>query len=61
MKVEDVAALLGAAGYDNVKEFGKQVRNETIDEVAAELEKFCWVFGGDTVDSFVKFVKGLKE
>ena len=61
MKNEDFVELLSIAGPDKLKEFGLAVRNETIDEVAAELEKFRWAFGGDTVDSFVIFVKGLKE
>jgi len=58
---EQVNKLLANAGYEDVKQFAAIVRNETIDEVAAELEKFRWAFGGDTVNSFVIFVKGLKD
>jgi hypothetical protein len=58
---EQVNKILANAGYDEVKQFAAIVRNETIDEVAEELEKFRWAFGGDTVDSFVIFVRGLKN
>jgi hypothetical protein len=57
----DVNTMIANAGYDTVKDFAKQVRNETLDEVATEIEKFRWAFGGDTVDSFTVFIKGLKE
>lgn len=39
----------------------KAHRNEVLDEVARELEKFTFAFGADTVDSFVIFIKGLKD
>ena len=61
MTEKQINELLAKAGYDEVKQFAAMVRNETIDEVADELEKFRWAFGGDTVNSFVVFVKGLKE
>ena len=61
MTEKQINDLLANAGYDEVKQFAAMVRNETIDEVADELEKFRWAFGGDTVNSFVVFVKGLKE
>lgn len=46
---------------DNMEELTKRVRNETIDEIVAEIEKFRWAFGIDTVQSFTVFIKGLKE
>lgn len=61
MNEQKINELLANAGYDEVKQFAAMVRNETIDEVADELEKFRWAFGGDTVNSFVIFVKGLKD
>jgi len=36
-------------------------RNEVLEEVAAELEKFTFAFGVDTVSSFTAFVRGMKE
>ena len=37
------------------------VRNQTLEEVAQELEKFTFAFGVDTVQSFAVFVRGMKE
>jgi len=53
--------LLANAGYDNIKEFAKAVRNETLLEVAQEIQRFEFAFGKDTVDSFADFVRGLKK
>lgn len=39
----------------------REIRNETIDEIITELQKFTFAFGADTVDSFVIFIKGLKD
>jgi hypothetical protein len=36
-------------------------RNDVIDEIADELEKFKFAFGVDTVASFVVFIRGLKN
>lgn len=36
-------------------------RNEVIEEIARELEKFTFAFGTDTVSSFTAFVRGLKD
>ena len=57
----DLNTMLANAGYDTVKDFAKQVRNETLDEVVTELQRFTFAFGVDTVDSFAIFIKGLKE
>ena len=38
-----------------------QIRNETLDEVAAEIEKLAIAFGVDTVHSFMIFVREMKE
>jgi hypothetical protein len=36
-------------------------RNDTLEEVAIEIEKFTFAFGVDTVQSFASFVRGMKE
>jgi CHASE3 domain sensor protein len=36
-------------------------RNEVIEEVAQEIERFTFAFGTDTVNSFVIFIRGLKN
>lgn len=36
-------------------------RNEVLEEVAREMEKFTFAFGVDTVESFTAFVRGMKE
>ena len=38
-----------------------QVRNQTLEEVAHEMEKFTFAFGVDTVASFTAFVRGMKD
>lgn len=58
---EQLNQLLATAGYDNVKEFAKQVRNETLLEVANELKRFEFAFGQDTVDSFAAFIRSMKK
>lgn len=39
----------------------KPSRNDIIEEVAQEVEKFTFAFGVDTVNSFAAFVRGLKD
>lgn len=58
---EQLNQLLANAGYDNIKEFAKAVRNETLLEVATELKRFEFAFGHDTVDSFAAFIRGMKK
>ena len=36
-------------------------RNDVIEEVASELERFTFAFGADTVASFTAFIRGLKD
>ena len=36
-------------------------RNDVIEEVARELERFTFAFGVDTIQSFTAFVRGMKE
>jgi hypothetical protein len=35
-------------------------REDVIEEVALEIEKFTFAFGVDTVQSFAAFVRGMK-
>ena len=58
---EQLNQLLADAGYDNIKEFAKAVRNETLLEVADELKRFEFAFGNDTVDSFAAFIRSMKK
>ena len=36
-------------------------RNDVLEEVAAEIERFTFAFGVDTVQSFAAFVRSMKE
>ena len=36
-------------------------RNDVLEEVAKEIEKFNFAFGVDTVHSFAAFVRGMKK
>ena len=36
-------------------------RNDILEEVAQEIERFTFAFGVDTVQSFAAFVRGMKE
>jgi hypothetical protein len=38
-----------------------QIRNETLDEVARELERLTIAFGVDTVHSFMVLIKDMKK
>lgn len=36
-------------------------RNDVLEEVALEMERFTFAFGVDTVSSFAAFVRGMKD
>ena len=38
-----------------------KVRNDILEEVAAEIERFTFAFGVDTVQSFAAFVRSMKD
>ena len=38
-----------------------QIRNETLDEVAKEIESLAIAFGVDTVHSFMVLIKDMKK
>lgn len=47
--------------WENISTYTDMVRNETIEEIAKEIEtKFFLPFGKDTVQSFAIFIRGLK-
>ena len=41
-------------------EFYSELRNNVIEEVATEIEKFG-VFGNDTISSFAIYIRGMKK
>ena len=43
-----------------VNEVAEKIRNDSIEEVAKEIEKMA-VFGKDTIDSFVVYIRGMKR
>ena len=45
----------------SIDPYRKQVRNETIEEIARAIEKFAFPFGRTTVDSFAAYVRGMKQ
>jgi len=48
--------------HSHPAEFVHLHRNDTIEEVAKELEtKFTGAFGRDTVQSFVAYIRGMKK
>jgi len=50
--MRDLAEALRAATKD---------RNDVLEEVAQEFERFTFAFGVDTVQSFAAFVRGMKS
>lgn len=57
----------GYHGYDAKGHIKHQLfkpeptRNDVLEEVAKEMERFTFAFGVDTVASFTAFVRGMKE
>lgn len=52
MLMRDLAEALRAA---------TKSRNDVLDEVATEIERFTFAFGVDTVQSFAAFVRSMKD
>jgi hypothetical protein len=46
--------------FDADYNYERDMRNRTLEEVAKEIEKMT-VFGKDTVDSFVVYIRGMKR
>ena len=53
--------LQGSRKHQIMRYAENNARNEVIEEVAKELDKFAGAFGRDTVQSFAAFVRGLKK
>lgn len=47
--------------HSHPAEFAHLHRNDTLEEVAREIEQFAGPFGRDTVQSFTAFVRGMKK
>jgi len=47
--------------YSHPAEFTHLHRNDVIEEVAKEIDKFTGAFGRDTVQSFAAFVRNMKK
>jgi hypothetical protein len=47
--------------HSHPAEFVHLHRNDTIEEVAREIEQFAGPFGRDTVQSFAALVRGMKK
>ena len=47
--------------YSHPAEFTHLHRNDVIEEVAREIDKFAGAFGRDTVQSFAAFVRNMKK
>jgi len=53
--------LQGSRKHQIIRYAENNVRNEVIEEVAKELDKFAGAFGRDTVQSFAAYVRGMKR
>ena len=53
--------LQGSRKHQILRYAENNARNEVIEEVAKELDKFAGAFGRDTVQSFAAFVRGMKR
>jgi hypothetical protein len=62
---DDIQDYVPASGwrkrqYDPDATYEREMRNRTLEEVAKEIEKMT-VFGKDTIDSFVVFIREMKR
>jgi len=53
--------LQGSRKHQIIRYAENNARNEVIEEVAREIDKFAGAFGRDTVQSFAAFVRGMKK
>ena len=53
--------LQGSRKHQIIRYAENNARNEVIEEVAREIDKFAGAFGRDTVQSFAAFVRGMKR
>ena len=53
--------LQGSRKHQIMRYAENNARNEVIEEVAREIDKFAGAFGIDTVQSFAAYVRGMKK
>jgi hypothetical protein len=53
--------LQGSRKHQIMRYVENNARNEVIEEVAREIDKFAGAFGRDTVQSFAAYVRGMKK
>ena len=53
--------LQGSRKHQIMRYVENNDRNEVIEEVAREIDKFAGAFGRDTVQSFAAYVRGMKK
>ena len=53
--------LQGSRKHQIMRYAENNARNDVIEEVAKELDKFAGAFGRDTVQSFAAYVRGMKK
>ena len=53
--------LQGSRKHQILRYAENNARNEVIEEVAREIDKFAGAFGRDTVQSFAALVRGVKK
>jgi len=53
--------MQGSRKHQIMQHIENKDRNDVIEEVAKELDKFAGAFGRDTVQSFAAFVRGMKK
>ena len=53
--------LQGSRKHQIMRYAENNARNEVIEEVAREIDKFAGAFGRDTVQSFAAYVRGMKR
>ena len=53
--------LQGSRKHQIIRYAENNARNEVIEEVAREIDKFAGAFGRDTVQSFAAFVRAMKK
>ena len=53
--------LQGSRKHQIIRHAETNARNEVIEEVASEIDKFAGAFGRDTVQSFAAYVRSMKK
>jgi hypothetical protein len=53
--------LQGSRKHQIIRYAENNARNEVIEEVAREIDKFAGAFGRDTVQSFAAYVRSMKK